>query len=131
MYFRICTALAVCIMERNLSSVKAIVDGAKDHPDVMTSLFRAKYEECGLLKWTEVLEIRDINTILIESGFKYSNCQNDCLPCIGDAITREKWSLDNVKFMIRKGYDVNAFIDIKFAPRLTRDDPPFLYSLEI
>jgi len=117
-----------------MSSVKVIVDGAKDHPDVMTSLCRATYEKCGLLKWTEVLEIRDINTILIEFGFKYYNCPDDALPCIGDVITEDKWSLDNVKCMIRKGYGVNACADNKSLPRLTgnvktRKDPPFFIAL--
>ena len=56
MYFGICRVLADRVMNRNVSSVKTIVDGAKDHPDVMTSLFRATYRKCGILKWTEVLE---------------------------------------------------------------------------
>jgi len=111
-------------MKRNVSSVKVIVDGAKDHPAVMTILFRAMHKKCGLLKWTELLEIRDINTILIESGFRYSNCPDDGLPCIGDVITEDKWSLGNVKCMIRKGYDVNSTDESPFwiAMRYNRFD---------
>ena len=119
---------------KNVSSLKAIVDGSKDHPEVMTTLFRATYKKYGLLKWTEVLEIRDINRILIESGFRYYNCPDDGLPCIGDVITEDKWSLDNVKCMIRNGYDVNACADNESRPRLTgnvktRTDPPFFIAL--
>lgn len=56
------------------------------------------------------------------------------MPCIGDFITEDKSSLDNVKCMIRQGYDVNACTDNKSRPRLTgnvktRKDPPFFIAL--
>lgn len=67
-------------------------------------------------------------------GFRYYNYPDYTLPCIGDVITEDKSSLDNVKCMIRQGYDVNACTDNKSRPRITgnvktRKDPPFFIAL--
>lgn len=62
-------------------------------------------------------------------SFRNYSFPDDALPCNGDVITEDKWSLDNVK-----GYDVNPCVFNQSRHRITgnaktRIDPPFFIAL--
>jgi len=108
--------LAKNVLERELPMVQAIVDTgrqstSKYNVEFEQNLLRTTFKGYPLIKWATELEMStEMRQCLIQAGFTpegTSKISEGRWPIISLVIDDRKWAVEDVKSLIRKGYDVN------------------------
>ena len=108
--------LAQKVLDRELPMVQAIVDTRREsnsgiNLEFEQCLLRTTFNGYPLIKWATELEMStELRTYLIEAGFipgDTSKISKGPVSIISLTIDDRKWAFEDVKFLIRKGHDVN------------------------
>lgn len=111
--------LAKRVLERDLPIVQAIVDTRRDSNSEINVVFeqcllRTTFNGYPLIKWATELEMStEIRQFLIETGFTpegTSKISEGPVSIVSLVIDDQKWAFEDVKFLIRKGHDVNKCV---------------------
>jgi hypothetical protein len=110
--------LAQQVLERELSIVQAIVDTrrkSKSERNVAfeQGLLKTTFNGYPLMKWATELDMStEMKLFLIETGFtpgSISKISEGPASIISLVIDYRKWAFEDVKYLIRKGHDVNKY----------------------
>jgi hypothetical protein len=127
--------LAKKVLDRELPIVQAIVDTrrkSKSERNVIfeLSLFKTTFNGYPLIQWTTELEMStEMRQFLIEAGFTpgvTSKISEGPASIISLVIDDRKWAFEDVKFLIRKGHDLNKYDQNSLSFNRHRRSPFFV-----